>query len=114
MTDVFNQMKDYLTKLATDITTLEVYTYTGNLTVIVKPDSGVDWSQLKNSPTSVGANGELKLVAATHVDVDFDVLNYQAADAADNLVKAHAEFVKSSHESRAAAVKLVADFFHGK
>lgn len=90
----------------TDLTSLEVLTYTGQLEQVVDKETGqIDWEAFK--PTQ----GELVLALATRVRPNFHTVNYRAEklDPADMeaLSKLHFAAVESAQNGRNALAKMM-------
>lgn len=100
-----------------DVTTVDVLTFTGDLSGIVdtkKDDAGkvvsrdIQWANLKKLHPDL-VKGEIKLAAATHIDFDYDVVNFRAEGLSDDLRDLHNEAVKTSLEARRAFVGMFVD-----
>jgi hypothetical protein len=93
------------TESITELTDLEVLTYTGKLEQVVDATTGkIKWDELK--PTS----GKLVLAAATLVRPNFNTVNFQAEEAQPGDLKAvidlHIGAVASARNGRMALVKM--------
>lgn len=99
----------------TDLITLDVVTVTGDLRVKTKNTANgerndylIDFKSLfgrKDGKTTV--RGDLKVVAATHIEIDKDTLTFISDDLNDierELVDVHMDTVATALESRAAIV----------
>ena len=105
-----DQLKDFGNAIGaalTDLTTIDVATYTGSVTLDVVPEvSSLDATTIFNKLKGA-AGGKLKLVALTHVEIDMDATNVVAEDADAKLFALHADAVKAALDARAAVVSLV-------
>jgi len=87
----------------TDLTTVEVLTFTGTVDqVLTQPDGDgarkINWKDL--SQLKGVTEGTLKLAAATRVDIDYDIINFRRTDLDDDLRELHNESVATSLEAR--------------
>lgn len=114
-----------------DLLTLDVLTVTGEI--------NVDRTQTQEAPENVGLEkvddedylvfdfdtlikrqkgkvklkSSLRVIAASHVEIDYDTLHFIAADLSpeeDELVKMHLDTVSTSMEARAAVIGRLAPF----
>ncbi|MFK8164797.1 MAG: hypothetical protein AB8H12_20290 [Lewinella sp.] len=109
-----------------DLITLDVVTVTGDMKIITKkkdsgeasskkPDFIIDFKQLfgrEGGKTTV--SGELKVVAATHVEVDKDTLTFVASDLNEKdrqLLDMHLKTVAAASEARANIVARLNPLF---
>lgn len=101
-------LKDAIKKFTdsvSDLSSLEVLTYTGKIEQLVNPSTGqISWEEFK--PTS----GKLTLVAATLIRADQDMINFRASDVEQGDLKAllelHATALESAQNGRLALVKM--------
>jgi hypothetical protein len=102
-------LKDAVTKFTesvTDLTNLEVTTYTGRLEEAIDANTGqIKWNEFKPG------SGKLVLVAATLVRPNLDTVNFRAAelDHGDlpGLFQLHVAAVESAQNGRLAMAKLL-------
>ncbi len=105
---------DWLENFVKDVTTLDVATFAGNLTVDPVP-AGQDFKldNIFNSlKGNVGTGSELTLVALTHIDVDADSTSFVSSGlTADQkeLIAYHAKAVEAAQTARSSMVKLAMD-----
>lgn len=108
-----------------DIATLDVVTLTGDITVETAKNSAAEaaptaatkdektsWETLLTDVGDKVFTQKLSVVAYTHSQWDCDSVNFVKFDPTPGdklLIEAHKETVKSAHESRRAAVKMLAD-----
>ncbi|WP_020571891.1 hypothetical protein [Neolewinella persica] len=109
-----------------DLITLDVITVTGDMTIITKkkdsgdssnkkPDFIIDFKQLfgrEGGKTTI--NGNLRVIAATHVEVDKDTLTFVASDLNENereLLDMHLKTVAAAGEARANIVARLKPLF---
>jgi hypothetical protein len=108
----FKEALQGLANATANLTSLQVFTYSGDVNSVLTPDGGgIDWDQLFTK--SKATNGTLKLVAATKVLFDGDTYNYQTSeklDRLDEMLKIHEESV---HNSRMARQSLIQFFLDG-
>ena len=113
---VWSDLKDKVVAIGADVTTLDVVTLTGEITV----DSAVENKKISlkklygevESQTAV--KGKLDVVAFTHIDLDADAINFVNKDLTEEkkaLVAAHNESVRAAQETRAGIVSMVRAFF---
>lgn len=94
-----------------DLTTVEVLTFSGSLSEVIKKDAQgnstgkIDWDSMKKFELT----GELKLAAATRIDVDYDVINFRADALSDELRTLHEGAVTTSLEARRAFLDMFLD-----
>ncbi len=110
----------------TDLITLDVVTVTGDMKIITKkkddgepdakkPDFIIDFKHLfgrENGKTTV--NGNLRVIAATHVEVDKDTLTFVASDLNEKereLLDMHLKTVTAASEARANIVARLNPLF---
>jgi len=91
-----------------DITSVDVVTYTG--TISYETDGGkFDWTKLLGT-MKAGGSADVQVVAATHVSVDFDILNFRASGFSEGemaeLVTLHSESLRRSLEARLAFIDM--------
>ena len=109
----------------TDLITLDVVTVTGDMTIItkktVKGAKGEDDKFVLDFKTLFGRedgkatiNGNLRVIAATHVEVDKDTLTFIASDLTENereLLDMHLKTVTAASEARANIVARLNPLF---
>jgi len=94
-----------------DLSSLEVITFRGNITGIVKDD--LEWDKLMTK--AVAGSGQLKVALATVIDFDSDVRTFIADEAPPQwILDAHNAAVKSGIESRRAVLDLIGGFIGKK
>lgn len=94
-----------------DISSLEVITFRGSITGIVKDD--LEWDKLMTKATA--GSGQLKVALATVIDFDCDVRTFVADDAPPPwIIEAHQAAVKAGLESRRAVLDLIGGFIGKK
>ncbi len=106
--DPKNKGKSKLELLVEDLAELQVVTLQGELTSVVNTGDGglIDWDKLlKNAKTQ----GEVKLVAATHIKIDGDTQLFVATAAPESLKKAHLEATAAAQEYRSGLVTAAFD-----
>lgn len=119
MSDSATTLGTKIQEFVTDVTTLDVLTLTGDITLVT--DSAYDEAAKKfNWDTmfkgiaeklKTAAASELEVVAYTHAEWDLDSVNFVKRDlnaAQSNLVAAHNAAVESAQKSRFEAVKIIA------
>ena len=98
--------------VADDITTLDVVTLTGDVT-ITGQNNEIDLKALNKAiQTNAIANTNMTLLAYTHIDLDSDTIHFVKSGLSEGeapLVEAHNAMVKSSQDARLAFVKAVKD-----
>lgn len=107
----FKEALQGLANATADLTTLEVFTYTGDVSSVLTPDgNGIEWSQLF---TKAKANtGTLKLVAATQVLFDGDTHNFQTSEKLERLdamLQLHEQSVQNSRLARQSLIQFFLD-----
>jgi hypothetical protein len=111
MASTFKDALSSLADTAADLTTLEVYTYTGDVSsALDKDQKGIDWDNLFEK--SKITNGTLKLVAATRVSFDGDTQNFQTAEPLERigeLLQVHEQSVNNSRLARQSLVQFFTD-----
>ena len=97
-----------------DLTTLDVVTLAGEIKIsssMPGNSSKIKLQELyKSIEKSAKADGNLEVVAFTHIDFDCDVVNFVKAGLSEGgktLLEAHNEMVKTSQEARQAMVKFI-------
>ena len=109
-----SKFEDALKKLedqVEDLSSLEVFTYTGDISAALNKDkTGIDWDQLF---TKTQANeGTLRLVAATRVQFDGDTQNFRTSANVERLaelLQVHEQSVNNSRLARQSLVQFFAD-----
>jgi len=108
----FKEALQGLANATADLSSLQVYTYSGDVNSVLTADGGgIDWDQLFTK--SKANTGTLKLVAATKVQFDGDTYNFQTSeklDRLDSLLQIHEQSV---HNSRMARQSLIQFFMDG-
>jgi hypothetical protein len=90
-----------------DLSSLEVITFRGTVTGIIKDD--LEWDKLMTKATA--GSGQLKVAMATVIDFDSDVRTFIADDAPPQwIIDAHNSAVKAGLESRRAVLDLIGGF----
>ncbi len=95
-----------LKKGAMDLAELEVLTFTGTITAIIKDEGTMDWGDLLKKAK---AGGEITLVAATQIKVDGDTTLFVATDAPEKLKQAHLDATAAAQQYRQGLVQAFAD-----
>lgn len=107
----FKEALQGLANATANLTSLQVFTYSGDVHSILTPDGGgIDWDQLFTK--SKATNGTLKLVAATKVLFDGDTYNYQTSEKLDGLsgmLEIHEKSVTNSRLARQALIQFFLD-----
>lgn len=108
---------DKLTKIFNDVTTLDVTTLTGNITIedfnIQKDEDGkINFKEIANSISNglTTEDSNIELVATTHIDFDNDVVQFVKKGLQENetaLINLHTNMVKNSAEARSAMVESI-------
>lgn len=94
-----------------DLSSLEVITFRGNITGILKDD--LEWDKLMTKATA--GSGQLKVALATVIDFDCDVKTFIADEAPPQwILDAHNAAVKSGIDSRRAVLDLIGGFLGKK
>jgi hypothetical protein len=94
-----------------DLSSLEVITFRGSVTGLIKDD--LEWDKLMTKATA--SSGQLKVAIATVIDFDCDVKTFIADDTPPQwILDAHNAAVKSGIEARRAVLDLVGGFLMGK
>lgn len=94
-----------------DLSSLEVITFRGNISGIIKDD--LEWDKLMTKATA--GSGQLKVALATVIDFDCDVKTFIADEAPPQwILDAHNAAVKSGIESRRAVLDLIGAFIGKK
>ena len=100
---------------ADDITTLDVVTLTGSVTItgLTDQNNEIDLKALNKAiQKNAIANTNMTLLAYTHIDLDSDTIHFVKSGLSEGeapLVEAHNAMVKSSQDARLAFVKAVKD-----
>jgi hypothetical protein len=99
-----------ISEVVSDLTSLEVQTYTGNLDVVAKDLIGTsNFEDILNSVKTT-ANGNLTLRYVTKISIDGDGLVLVPETTSPNHVQdAHAAALKAGHEVRQGLLTLFAD-----
>lgn len=104
----------YLDKLVDDITTLQVTTISGevtidSITIVTGNDKKIDFKKILEMIGGAGAaTAKIKLIASTLVDFDNDVVQYYGSSLSEeekSMLSLHTEAVKNASEARKAAVE---------
>jgi hypothetical protein len=94
-----------------DLSSLEVITFRGTVTGMIKDD--LEWDKLMTKATT--GSGQLKLALATVIDFDSDVRTFIADEAPPQwIIDAHNAAVKSGIDSRRAVLDLIGGFIAKK
>jgi hypothetical protein len=108
----FKEALQGLANATADLSSLQVYTYSGDVNSVLTPDGGgIDWGQLFTK--SKANTGTLKLVAATKVQFDGDTYNFQTSEKLDRLDALLQIHEQSVNNSRLARQSLVQFFMEG-
>ncbi|HDZ26270.1 hypothetical protein LCGC14_0910960 [marine sediment metagenome] len=101
--DILNSVKNGIEDLAT----LEVLTLTGDVTTSIIAGDKVAWAELLEKVQA--GSGEIRLVAATKMMIDSDVIQFVAGTASDqpNLLRLHDAAVQTAQENRRAVIDFV-------
>jgi hypothetical protein len=101
-----------------DASALQVLTFTGQIQSMIIPEKnkegtkhtgiGVNWEDFFTQAVNT-AGGQLKLIAATQVEVDGDTILFVAENPPVRLVDAHLEAVAAAQEYRQNLVTAVID-----
>jgi hypothetical protein len=107
----FKEALQGLANATANLSSLQVFTYSGDVNSVLTPDGGgIDWDQLFSK--SKATNGTIKLVAATKVLFDGDTYNFQTAEKLDRLeelLRIHEESVNNSRLARQALIQFFLD-----
>ena len=110
---VWNDVKESLEKLARDVSTLEVNTFTGDITSVITEESGqgeratlLNWEELIKKSKE---GGTIKLAASTKQYIDGDQNQYFANDISQDIKEVHQQAVESGALIRQSFVRLVKD-----
>ncbi len=107
----FKEALQGLANATANLTSLQVFTYSGDVSSVLTPDGGgIDWDQLFTK--SKATNGTLKLVAATKVLFDGDTYNFQTAeklDRLDSMLELHEKSVTNSRMARQSLIQFFLD-----
>ena len=99
-----------ISEVISDLTSLEVQTYTGNLDVVAKDLKGTTNFEAILNSVKTTTNGNLKLRYVTKINLDGDGLVLVPETASPNHVQdAHAAALKVGHEVRQGLLTLFAD-----
>jgi len=99
-----------ISEVISDLTSLEVQTYTGNLDVVAKDLKGTTNFEAILNSVKTTTNGNLKLRYVTKINIDGDGLVLVPETASPNHVQdAHAAALKVGHEVRQGLLTLFAD-----
>ena len=99
-----------ISEVISDLTSLEVQTYTGNLDVVAKDLKGTTNFEAILKSVKTTTNGNLKLRYVTKINIDGDGLVLVPETASPNHVQdAHAAALKVGHEVRQGLLTLFAD-----
>lgn len=109
----FDKVTDWLEGVIKDITTLDVVTFSGTLTVEPATEGEFKVSELYDKLRgSIGDESKLKLIALTHIDLDFDVTTFMANKLSSDekeLITYHVSTVEASQNARSSVVELALD-----
>jgi hypothetical protein len=107
----FKEALQGLANATANLSSLQVYTYSGDVNSAVTADGGgIDWDQLFTK--SKANSGTLKLVAATKVQFDGDTYNFQTSDKLDRLdelLRLHEQSVQNSRMARQSLIQFFLD-----
>ena len=109
----FDKVTGWLRGVIEDITTLDVVTFSGTLTVDPGTEGEFKVSELYDKlKGSIGDESKLKLIALTHIDLDFDVTTFMANNLSSDekeLITYHVSTVEASQNARSSVVELALD-----
>ena len=118
--EVQHNAENKLKEMIQDVTTLEVVTLSGNITIAdlqVDPDKTVNFQrimdEINGNPTTAS---NVKLVAATKFDFDKDVQQFVKENMTreeKELFGIHLETIKNAQEARAAIMESLLNIFRG-
>lgn len=102
-----------------DFSSLEVFTYTGEVSSVLKDTADgkgkeIAWDELFDK--SMANAGTLKLVAATRVQLDGDTQNFQTSEKLERLnemLQVHEQSVNNSRLARQSLVQFFTDNLKG-
>jgi hypothetical protein len=107
----FKEALQGLANATANLTSLQVFTYSGDVNSVITPDGGgIDWDQLFTK--SKATNGTLKLVAATKVLFDGDTYNFQTSEKLERLdmmLETHEKSVTNSRLARQSLIQFFLD-----
>ncbi len=108
------EMLATIKEVADDLTSLDVVTLTGEITIKSSlVDGKIKLNELyKAIEAKADVEGALEVVAFTHIDFDCDSTNFVKTGAAEGeamLLKAHNDMVSTAQETRQGYIKMVAD-----
>ncbi|GAA4840831.1 hypothetical protein [Algivirga pacifica] len=115
--DLFSGVIQKLNDTAIDLTTLDVTTVTGDLTHHINDEGGIDFKNILNEIKTKGGKteGELKLLAATHIDFDHDTFNFvkeQLTDQEKELLGTHVLMIEQAQKARAAMFSFMQEILN--
>ncbi len=109
-----------------DFQSLEVMTFSGNVSGLLSSDkTQIDWARLLQAAAgqtaappgqSVTTTGTLKLVAATKIDFDGDVVQFRTdekIDGREDLMKLHQDAVEAGRSARKSIIEFFAETIKG-
>ena len=102
----WEKIKESITNALKDAVTLDVVTLTGDIELSGNAGgSGLSPSDIfKAIKTKVETNA--RVVACTHIEVDFDTTVFVKDEAPENLLKLHTDSVKVAQDGRIALLKF--------
>lgn len=107
----FKEALQGLANATADLSSLQVYTYSGDVNSVLTADGGgIDWDQLFTK--SKANSGTLKLVAATKVQFDGDTVNFQTSEKLERIeemLRLHEQSVNNSRMARQSLVQFFMD-----
>ena len=109
-----NALVGKIDEALTDLTTLDVVTVSGDITLIMKGDRYLKPKEIVSTYFNK-ANAKVKIKAFYHVDFDQDTVQFVADDLGegDLLYKVHNEAIASAKHSRQAMLNFVKEVVEG-
>lgn len=94
-----------------DLATVEVLTFTGDITTTVGPDGTINWSDLKQIKAPVdGQPPALSLAAATYISADYDTVNFRRDGLDGDMGTLHEQAVETAVDARQAFLQMLVEF----
>lgn len=103
---MFMSIMDKLKDAIKDMASLEVLTFTGNVSATITDGNAIDW---ENMIEKAKTGGEVQLVAATKIEFDRDTKLFIASGVEAEILAAHEQAVANATTVRQSFLKMVTD-----
>jgi hypothetical protein len=104
----WSEILDTVADAIEDLSSLEVVTLTGDVKSNIDDSGNIKWDELIK--TAKNAGGAVEMVAATHISIDSDTVQFVTNSAPTNmeqLMQLHDAAIETAQNNRQAVIELV-------